>query len=188
TINGDILVVQRDENGFLAMDFPHNPTQALEGSLVNPAIDIAKALLPDLNKVLEFKISPGTKKLLIRLDEDKISTEDIHEIRPNFEAMLSIDSQNQIRGVILTHRALEGSYDFVSRYFSPWNGIPEDPVNGSGHTALTPYWAAVLGKTTLFAGVLSKRRGELALKYDESKGRVTLSGRAVIVIKGQLFF
>ncbi|XP_040565933.1 phenazine biosynthesis-like domain-containing protein isoform X2 [Lepeophtheirus salmonis] len=185
TMGGDELHVELENDGYISMNFPHNPTDNLDKSLVDPAIEIAKAILPDLNKVLEFKFSPGTKKLLLRLDETKITSDDILRIEPNCEEMLKVKSNDCIRGVIVTHKDLiKERYDFVSRYFSPWNGIPEDPVNGSGHTALAPYWSDILAKKTLFAGVLSKRTGQLRLNYNEAKGRVSISGKACVVIEG----
>jgi len=75
-------------------------------------------------------------------------------------------------------------HDFVSRYFAPSKGIPEDPVTGSTHTTLTPYWAARLGKTALRAAQLSARGGELqcALRGD----RVEISGHAVLYMEGRI--
>ena len=59
---------------------------------------------------------------------------------------MSIDTGDQVRGIIITINGKGTEYDFISRYFAPWVGIPEDPVTGSAHTVLTPYWSSELGK------------------------------------------
>ena len=74
--------------------------------------------------------------------------------------------------------------DFISRFFAPQVGIDEDPVTGSAHCALTPYWAAKLGKTTLTAFQASERGGTLHLRLNGA--RVTLGGHAVTVFDGHL--
>jgi PhzF family phenazine biosynthesis protein len=78
----------------------------------------------------------------------------------------------------------DGDVDFVSRFFAPREGIPEDPVTGSAHATLTPYWAARLGKTTLSARQVSARSGELTCVL--AGDRVRLAGHAVLVKKGVL--
>ena len=76
--------------------------------------------------------------------------------------------------------------DFVSRFFAPSLGIPEDPVTGSMHCALIPYWAQRLGKRELFARQVSRRGGELYCEDLPEAGRVRISGRAVLSLTGQL--
>jgi len=76
--------------------------------------------------------------------------------------------------------------DFVSRFFAPSIGIPEDPVTGSMHCALIPYWAERLGKSKLFARQVSKRGGELFCEDLPDVGRVRISGRAVLSLTGNL--
>jgi PhzF family phenazine biosynthesis protein len=89
-----------------------------------------------------------------------------------------------VRGVIVTSRSSDPRYDFLSRFFAPGSGIDEDPVTGSAHTALTPYWAARLGKTTMLARQASPRGGivRVTLKGD----RVLLGGQAVTTLRGEL--
>jgi PhzF family phenazine biosynthesis protein len=89
-----------------------------------------------------------------------------------------------VRGVIVTSSSSDPRYDFQSRFFAPGSGIDEDPVTGSAHTALTPYWAAKLGKTTMMARQASARGGVLrvTLKGD----RVLLGGQAVTTLRGEL--
>ncbi len=74
---------------------------------------------------------------------------DLENLAPSTQAMLSVENGSAVRGVIVTLRCnleTEG-YDFYSRYFAPWVGIPEDPVTGSAHTVLAPYWQVVYGKS-----------------------------------------
>jgi predicted PhzF superfamily epimerase YddE/YHI9 len=80
------------------------------------------------------------------------------------------------------------SADFISRFFAPDVGIPEDPVTGSMHCALIPYWANRLGKTKLFSRQVSQREGELFCEDVPAEGRVRISGRAALSLTGFLHF
>ncbi|MBU1101502.1 MAG: PhzF family phenazine biosynthesis protein [Bacteroidetes bacterium] len=106
------------------------------------------------------------------------SEEDIRNIKPDFSRLLDLDC----RGVIVT--APGEKVDFVSRFFAPAVGIPEDPVTGSAHTKLIPYWSRRLGKKELIAKQISKRGGTL---YCKDKGdRVDIAGKAVLYLKGEI--
>jgi PhzF family phenazine biosynthesis protein len=106
------------------------------------------------------------------------SEEDVIKLRPDFELLGSMD----VRGIIVT---AEGTTtDFVSRFFAPQSGINEDPVTGSAHTTLTPYWAKELGKDKLSALQLSERRGNL---WCTNMGaRVAISGHAVTYMEAEI--
>jgi len=78
-----------------------------------------------------------------------------------------------------------GKVDFVSRFFAPQTGINEDPVTGSAHTTLTPYWSKVLGKKTLTARQLSARGGDLVC--EDHGERIRISGRAVTYMIGEIY-
>ncbi|HUQ04002.1 MAG TPA: PhzF family phenazine biosynthesis protein [Kofleriaceae bacterium] len=108
----------------------------------------------------------------------------VRALAPDFRAVNALPTE----GVIVTapaDPAVDGpSVDFVSRYFTPQHGIDEDPVTGSAHCTLTPYWATRLGKTTMSARQVSKRGGELAVEM--AGDRVKLGGRAVLVARGDL--
>lgn len=88
------------------------------------------------------------------------------------------------RGVIVTARG-QGEYDFVSRFFAPAVGVPEDPVTGSAHCCLGPYWRDKLGRDAFLACQASPRGGILRVKM-AGDGRVLLAGQAVTVIEGEL--
>ena len=88
------------------------------------------------------------------------------------------------RGIIVTRRSATPEFDFVSRFFAPAAGVDEDPVTGSAHCALTPYWAEHLGKTEFTAFQASARGGVLRLRLVGD--RVRIAGRAVTVLRGEL--
>lgn len=92
--------------------------------------------------------------------------------------------QLKMRGVMVTCRAEKGPYDFVSRFFAPGSGVDEDPVTGSAHCCLGPYWAKRLGKTDLLAYQASPRGG--VLRVGVRGERVKLGGQAVTVLRGEL--
>lgn len=88
-----------------------------------------------------------------------------------------------VRGVIVTARGTDGEFDFLSRFFAPGSGIDEDPVTGSAHTALGPYWAEKLGKTEMTAFQASARGGVVRVRLEGD--RVKLGGQAVTVMTGE---
>ncbi len=96
----------------------------------------------------------------------------------------SLLSQLDLRGVIVTARGTD--VDFVSRFFAPKYGIPEDPVTGSAHCTLAPYWANKLGKNILSARQVSRRGGNIACEVNS--GRVFLSGCAVTFMEAEIAF
>lgn len=104
--------------------------------------------------------------------------EEIEGIRPDMERIAEVPA----RGIIVTAPGRE--VDFVSRFFAPQSGVPEDPVTGSAHTTLAPYWAARLGKNELTAMQLSKRRGWLSCRL--AGDRVEISGNARAYLTGQI--
>lgn len=107
------------------------------------------------------------------------SEESVLAIRPDMARLAALD----LRGVIVTAPGLK--VDFVSRFFAPKFGIPEDPVTGSAHCSLTPYWSARLGKQVLNARQVSRRGGDIQC---ELKGdRVALSGHAVTFMEAEIF-
>jgi PhzF family phenazine biosynthesis protein len=108
------------------------------------------------------------------------SAEAVRALRPDFRRLADIDT----RGIIVTAPSDDPRFDFLSRFFCPAVGIDEDPVTGSAHCALTPFWAERLGKTRMTAYQASQRGGTV---HVELKGdRVLLAGQAVTVLRGQL--
>jgi PhzF family phenazine biosynthesis protein len=113
---------------------------------------------------------------LVEVDGERL----VRDLRPDFARLRAIP----VRGVIVTSRAASGDCDFVSRFFATGAGIDEDPVTGSAHCALTPFWSDQLGRTELVARQVSARGGLLRVRLDGD--RVRLAGRAVTVLRGEL--
>lgn len=119
----------------------------------------------------------GSNKMdyLVELESD----EHVRSVAPDFEALKQVEA----RGVIVTARG-SGRHDFVSRFFAPRAGVREDPVTGSAHCALGPYWSAKLGRAEL-SGYQASRRGGIVRTTIVGE-RVKLGGRAVTVVRGEL--
>ncbi len=108
------------------------------------------------------------------------SEAELRALRPDMGRLAEVD----VRGVMVTAASASPAYDFVSRFFAPRVGVPEDPVTGSSHTCLGPYWAARLGKPDLVAYQASVRGG--VLRVGLRGERVLLGGQAVTVLQGEL--
>lgn len=108
------------------------------------------------------------------------SEAEVRALQPDFNLM----RQQVSKGLIVTAQAEMPGIDFVSRYFATWAGIDEDPVTGSAHCALTPYWVGKLGRAELLGYQASARGGYVRVKLDGD--RVVLGGQAVTVLRGSL--
>jgi PhzF family phenazine biosynthesis protein len=150
------------------MDFPSRPPAPTSRSM--PALVEALGATPSL--ILE------AQSLVAVFDRAAV----VRGLRPNIAAIAALDTH----AVIVTAPGTDSDadVDFVSRFFAPGAGVPEDPVTGSAHCTLTPYWAARLGRVDLRARQVSARGGELACGLRGE--RVLLAGHAVMVIRGTL--
>lgn len=153
------------KSGWIKMDFPAQPAQE-----VSPP----PGLLEAMGTQSSFIGFNGIDYLLL-LDSEKT----IAELNPDFIQLAKIPC----RGVMVT--STSANYDFVSRFFAPQVGIEEDPVTGSAHCCLGPFWATRLKKTEMTAFQASSRGGVVKVQVRED--RVLLSGEAVTVFKGELF-
>lgn len=127
----------------------------------------------------------GTQPVRVSQNEfdylvEMASEDDVRDLTPDFVMLRRLD----VRGVIVTSRASTPGFDFISRFFAPAAGVDEDPVTGSAHCALAPYWAPRLGKTQFMAYQASPRGGVLLVVL--AGDRVKLAGRAVTVLRGDL--
>jgi PhzF family phenazine biosynthesis protein len=104
----------------------------------------------------------------------------VRGLKPDFTALRRLP----VRGIIVTSRADSPRYDFVSRFFAPGSGIDEDPVTGSAHCCLGPFWSARVGKTQFLAHQASARGGDVRVRV--AGDRVYLGGQAVTVLRGSL--
>jgi PhzF family phenazine biosynthesis protein len=127
----------------------------------------------------------GRQPAAVRVSHDLIAIYDteaeVRSLEPDMEALLRLEGTH--RGIIVTAPGEE--VDFVSRFFAPGAGIPEDPATGSSHCLLAPYWAERLGKNRLHARQLSPRGGEISCELQGD--RVRISGGVVLYLKGTIF-
>ncbi len=145
-----------------------------------PALPPAPATISD-----EMVGALGAAPRYVGLVGDKIlmevdSEDTVRTLVPDFQLLGRLPG----RGVMVTARADAPDVDFVSRYFAPWVGIDEDPVTGSAHCSLGPYWGRVLGKTEMVAFQASARGGLVQVRLDGD--RVVLGGQAVTIWRGEL--
>ena len=139
-----------------------------------------EALGIDANNVKGIHYDPETENLLIELEhEDHVQT-----LAPDYGKLKLLKHSKPLGGIIVT-AASETEHDFVSRYFAPWVGIDEDPVTGSSHTVLAPYWMKKLGKSEFSAIQLSSRGGKMLVSIKDE--RIFITGEAVTVLRGTIF-
>jgi predicted PhzF superfamily epimerase YddE/YHI9 len=156
------LTVRRTTLGY-SMNFPARPSER-----VTPPPGLAAMLGAE-----PMEVRVNVFNYLAMLD----SAITVRTLAPDFAAIARLDRT----GVIVTARG-DDNYDFVSRYFAPAKGIPEDPVTGAAHCMLAPYWAAELGKTEFRAYQASRRGGELLCRL--LADRVELEGGCVFYLEG----
>jgi predicted PhzF superfamily epimerase YddE/YHI9 len=165
TLSGGLAVCRRGE--WLELDLP----LLVPSPVQRPPDALALGLGVEPEAVLQVDADPNYYAVVG--DEDTVVG-----VRPRLDLLAGLHPY----GVVVT--ALGGAADFVSRYFAPSYGIPEDPVTGSIHAALTPYWAARLGRTSLRALQLSRRGGELRCRLEN--GRVLVAGRTALYLEGTI--
>jgi len=163
TRSGQLAVTKSD--GLLVMDFPSQPGKPC----ATPPL-----LIEGLGKTPIEVLSSEDYMAVFENEED------VTALKPNFDALSRLD----LRGVMVTAKGKD--VDFVSRFFAPRHGINEDPVTGSAHCALAPYWAAKLNKTKLSARQVSNRTGYIECELRGN--RVFLSGKAVKYMEGKITF
>lgn len=160
-----VLTVHR-QGDWLTMDFPARPA-----SECDPPGELLAAMNLAPQAVLRSR-----DYLLIYQSEDEVA-----QLAPQ----MGLLEQVETLGVIATAEGRAPEVDFVSRFFAPRAGVPEDPVTGSAHCTLTPYWAERLGKTKLSARQISRRAGRLECEL--LGDRVAISGQAVLFLQGTIF-
>jgi predicted PhzF superfamily epimerase YddE/YHI9 len=166
TLSGT-LTAQYHESGWIALDFPSRPAEEC-------------ACPPELRESLQVEplyCARHESTYLVEVD----GKDALLAIQPDFNLMLRTGFG---RAIVTSRAAPSEPFDFVSRFFAPDAGINEDPVTGSAHCILGPYWAWKLGKRELMAFQASGRGGELRLTVGDT--RTILRGQAVTVLKGQL--
>jgi PhzF family phenazine biosynthesis protein len=160
------LLTARKDGEWISMDFPAKPEQAA---------DVPEHLARALG-VEPVYVGRSQFDLLVELDSEAA----VRVLDPD----QSLLKQVEARGIIVTARADGGGYDFVSRFFGPRVGVPEDPVTGSAHCVLAPYWARKLGRDQLVGYQASARGGTVRVRVEGD--RVVLGGQAVTTLRGTL--
>ncbi|KAK7148672.1 hypothetical protein R3I93_012879 [Phoxinus phoxinus] len=179
TMSGDLYVRQHEES--LIMDFPLNKPKPQDQHEIK---DLLKAAVGDL-PIQDVCYSPSTKKLMIRL-ADTCDRSELISLRPEAKTLLRNETTGKIKSLIVTLKGpqtTQSGYDFYSRVFAPWVGVPEDPVTGSAHTVLAGYWSEKLEKKKMMAYQCSSRGGEVKMQIRED-GRLDIIGQAQIILQG----
>lgn len=158
------LTVKRINGGY-AMDFPVRPSEPVA---TPPGLAEALGVVP-------VEVLSDTFNYIVLLESAQL----VRELAPDIAAIARMDRS----GLVVTAPGDE-TYDFVSRYFAPAKGIPEDPVTGGAHCALAPYWAKRLGKTAFRAYQASRRGGEITCRL--AGDRVELEGSCVFYLEGEV--
>ncbi|MRR34622.1 PhzF family phenazine biosynthesis protein [bacterium] len=160
------LLTALRKGDWIELDFPAEPALPVESSISLEELLGVPAYLAGKNR-MDYLVEVA--------DEDSV-----FGVQPDFDALARLDC----RGIIVTSRAAGGEYDFVSRFFAPRAGIPEDPVTGSAHCCLGPYWGKKLGKRIMTGYQASARGGIVRVELDGD--RVKLGGKAVTIWRGEL--
>ncbi|PSQ98494.1 MAG: oxidoreductase [Bacteroidetes bacterium SW_11_64_17] len=160
-------------DGWIQLDFPAEPVESADPPL---------ALRDGIGEATPPEVGWTGRDYLVRLRR----SDAVRTLRPEMSALAALE---EARGVIVTAPAPDDAddVDFVSRFFAPGVGVPEDPVTGSAHCTLGPYWAARTGRTALIGRQISARGGTVRVRLDSPDAdRVTLAGRATTVVRGRL--
>jgi len=164
TLSG--LLTGKQAGDWIELDFPATPAEP-----VSPPADLARAL-----GVTPKYVGQSQFDYLVEVSIE----ETVRTMKPDFALLEKISS----RGVIVTSPARSPGYDFVSRFFAPAVGINEDPVTGSAHCCLGPFWSKRLGRRELVGYQASPRGGTVRVRVDGE--RVHLGGQAITVLRGEL--
>eukprot|EP00095_Tigriopus_kingsejongensis_P011804 snap_masked-scaffold71_size417697-processed-gene-2.6 protein:Tk11804 transcript:snap_masked-scaffold71_size417697-processed-gene-2.6-mRNA-1 annotation:"hypothetical protein LOTGIDRAFT_111801" len=180
---GDLIVSQR-ENGKICLSLPNSPPDV---SISDSDVGMHQLIQACIgNRIwVRAQFSPYANNCLVIQIEEELDQWEFSSIPVDTSQMTSIDTQGRVEAVIMTCQApLDSGYDFFSRYFCPWMGIPEDPVTGSAHSVLGPFWQGILGKSHLKARQCSQRSGEMELMVGED--RTELIADACLVMEGYM--
>lgn len=168
-----VLAARAEDDGMITLDFP---------AATVSEIPIPGALVDALGASPRATYSTGDLRDTLVVLSDEAA---VRAVRPDSRAVAEFTTTRDVRGITVTALAESSeSYDFVSRFFSPASGLPEDPVTGSAHTALAPYWSARLGRSVLTGLQASARTGLVHTEVLDD--RVLVSGRCVTVLEGSL--
>lgn len=160
------LLTAKLDGNWIQLNFPAKPVEET---------DAPEGLIEALG-INPVYVGKSVSDYLVEVDSEEI----VKNIKPDFTKLMNVNA----RGVIVTAKSTE--YDFISRFFAPAIGIFEDPVTGSAHCRLGPYWKKKLGKDAFYAYQASKRGG--ILKMQVVGERVLIMGKAVTILEGELLY
>ncbi len=160
------LLTAHRADGWIELDFPATP----------PTTVPAPATLATALSLAPRWVGRSKFDYLVEVDSEDV----VRRVAPDLAALAQIDA----RGVIVTSRATTAGFDFVSRFFAPRVGVPEDPATGSSHCALAPFWSERLHRTAMTGYQASARGGVVRVRC--TGDRVILGGQAVTVLRGEL--
>jgi PhzF family phenazine biosynthesis protein len=174
TSRSGVLVTHSRDDGTITLDFPLAPPSE---------VPVPDGLAEALGAVPEATYETGALGDLLAVLPDEAA---VRALTPDIDAVAALTRRDGRRGITATGPATDpdSGYDFVSRFFAPGDGIPEDPVTGSAHTALAPYWTERLGRNGLTGLQASARTG--LVRTEVHGDRVHLTGRAVTVLDAML--
>jgi PhzF family phenazine biosynthesis protein len=164
TLSG--LLTAMREGDEIELNFPESPPQPAD---IPPGLENALGVTPSFYGQNRFDCLVETA-----------SDQEVRDMKPDFARLREVP----VRGVIVTASDASGTHDFVSRFFAPAVGIDEDPVTGSAHCCLGPYWSEKLHKNNMVAYQASKRGGIVKVRLKD--GRVHLAGKAVTVFRAEM--
>lgn len=153
----------RKDGEYILLNFP---------SEADKQVEVPEGLIECLGVQILY-VGKNRMDYIVEVENDEVA----RKLKPNFEMMKKIDT----RGIIVTSLSSDARYDFVSRFFVPSIGINEDPVTGSAHCCLAPFWEKRLNKKEFMAYQVSKRGGELIVSLSENEDRVYIGGKAITV-------
>ncbi|KAJ2830947.1 hypothetical protein GGI24_001759 [Coemansia furcata] len=181
TASGQLLVSSGLNNNYCMM-FPIDPPAPMP--ITDDVKTIVADILGDCKPSIQVEISPSLRYMVV-YDPERTG-EDIARLEPTLSpGVVAAGVRENIIGVIATTKS--AGHDFCSRFFAPWCGINEDPVTGSAHTVLGPFWKERLGKTRFKAHQCSKRGGEMSLQLEFNDNMdIAISGHAVTVVSGTI--
>ncbi len=169
SLSGDLLARRQGEE--IQLDFPIDEPVAIEADN-----KIVKSLCQANAEEVLF-CSRTRNLVIVYKDADTVLS-----LKPDFKELKKQKSDN-VFGIIVT-AAFAGNYDYICRYFAPWEGINEDPVTGSAQTCLAPYWCKRFNKAELAGFQASDRGGDFTVRLEDT--RVLISGKAFIYLKGEI--
>jgi len=183
TRSGDLIVTKNDEDLY-QMDFPRGSCAELPlPEETKKALELALGI--NSKDLVSSYYAPVSGKLILEVSNFTV----IKNLKPSSRDLLATPFPQNVLGVSVSTPHLDdsqfaGKFDFASRYFAPWVGIEEDPVNGSSHTILAGYYAKKLNKTKFLAYMASERSGVLGVQLS-GDDRVILEGRACLTLTGK---